>query len=411
MLESSPPTSPRKITVAGIIIGLILILFLGAASTRYLAVRILPPDIGNAWAPLVVHSENNRHCYDDGGSSGYCEGESLTKSTIAGYLTREALPTTTAVFSCKTGDIFQVTKDTDRCQSATPYRLGYTFTNAEDVPDQPAVKFTACHTSEGTRLAINGACNQSEKPEELGYAAPAGESYYDLCLAVKQACEIADLSDLCEGTLLSKCGDTSSVSPEPSISPNPSQTITPSPSPDTSISPPPAISPSPSPALPMNHLIFVTNDPYKVGPDGFIGFSGANSICQQEAASRGIYGNFKAILSDSQTDARDRIYIGGTVKNLEGEVVADNAADLWKGSVQAPVRYIVYGSDNNVYSWTGTNEYGAKDGHPDTTYCQDWSARSPDFVRAGNNIKSDGAWIGGRYIGCSARFPLYCISQ
>jgi hypothetical protein len=160
------------------------------------------------------------------------------------------------------------------------------------------------------------------------------------------------------------------------------------------------------------HIAFVTRSFYVIGADESVppkdahvwGGIGAADYLINEAASDAGYltswnstdTTWKAIISTSNQNARDRFEVLGPIYNTIGELVATDATDLWDGSLRAPIQYTESGmfAFNILGVLTGTNQYGAWSGNS----ADDWSdptavgtagvldATNSDWVSAGNAL-------------------------
>jgi hypothetical protein len=123
---------------------------------------------------------------------------------------------------------------------------------------------------------------------------------------------------------------------------------------------------------------------------GLTGIAAGNHICQARASAAGFANaaHFKAWLSDSTIDARDRITSDGPWVRLDGVKVADNKADLIDGKLFTAISM----TETNVYggylAFTGTYNTGTKA----FSHCSNWtsSVSTDDGYRglasdAGNN--------------------------
>ncbi len=128
-----------------------------------------------------------------------------------------------------------------------------------------------------------------------------------------------------------------------------------------------------------------------------------------EAEAAGLGGKWIAWLSDSTTDAKDRIpdtTIG--YYRLDGVKIADNKANLTNGNIDKPIKVdenkstITFG----LYVWTGTDEYGRK--HSDT--CSDWTNPNSD-ARVGDLSSSLYWWTNRRTEDCFYQYRLYCFEN
>ncbi|MFB6352042.1 MAG: hypothetical protein ABEN55_00770 [Bradymonadaceae bacterium] len=166
------------------------------------------------------------------------------------------------------------------------------------------------------------------------------------------------------------------------------------------------------------HRVFVTSVKY-TGDLG--GLEGADKKCARRASGAGASGSWKAVLSDSNRAARDRLDIGAAIVRWDGDKVADGASDLWDGSLANPIAISEQNGTVRDRVWTGTNGDGSRDGSNQLDggeYCQDWSAveRCTGVVcrqivgEAGRSGRSDAGWIFGTPDpGCREKHSLYCI--
>ncbi|MEM9345952.1 MAG: PEP-CTERM sorting domain-containing protein [Planctomycetota bacterium] len=95
-------------------------------------------------------------------------------------------------------------------------------------------------------------------------------------------------------------------------------------------------------------------------------------------------------VSPETLNARDHAVVSGLVYNLNGAKVADDAADMWDGSIDNPINY---DEDGDVFAvsgqarfvWTGSLSDGtAHPAHP--------LGNSGEALR-GNVLDSDGGWL------------------
>ena len=104
----------------------------------------------------------------------------------------------------------------------------------------------------------------------------------------------------------------------------------------------------------------------------FSGLEGADAICQSTAASVSLAGTYKAILTDGNTDAVDRIKIDMPVLNIEGDLLA-SANIFWSKDHLAPILYNERGEiqpPGQAMAWTGSNNDGRKKGEE---HCNNWT--------------------------------------
>ncbi len=144
------------------------------------------------------------------------------------------------------------------------------------------------------------------------------------------------------------------------------------------------------------------------------GLAAADAFCNNEAQTAGLSGNYKAWLSDDATSASSRFsHSAGRYQMVNGDVVADNWADLTDGNLDQRISRDQHGNirgdAGNCYSrvWTGTNTDGTATGNN----CNDWTSPIGGGT-AGESDSAFAAWtndVSGQ--GCGLRCPLYCFEQ
>ena len=168
--------------------------------------------------------------------------------------------------------------------------------------------------------------------------------------------------------------------------------------------------------------MFITSTAY-TGNLG--GLSGADNACQARANAAGLGGTWKAILSSSTVNAKDRIgYNWDGIMNLYGTVLyfnprssRPNITDIsgfFSGNSMIDYSNGLTKEDKTfaptTYTWTGTLIGG-------TVYsgytCNDWTDGSTSYSGAnGNdNAASVGGWIKWGTYACNNTRALYCIEQ
>ena len=156
--------------------------------------------------------------------------------------------------------------------------------------------------------------------------------------------------------------------------------------------------------------VFVSSDSFT---GGFGGLAAADATCQSlgTAAVPGS-GPWVAWLSDSATDAKDRIPqpsgTGSYVRaGFPGIVIADDLADLTDGSLDNQVGD--FDEDGNPVAgnpWTGTES----DGTVGTETCLDWtSSQNSDAGVVGNRLSIDANWTNDFLLACDQPRHLYCF--
>lgn len=166
------------------------------------------------------------------------------------------------------------------------------------------------------------------------------------------------------------------------------------------------------------HRIFVTSTMHN---GDFNGYAGACAECAARAAAAGLQLTYKAILSDSYGDARDRIQLHdgellifeNTGSGLTARLVLSSASDLWSGgTLVGPIRFDETGTyvGLNQRAWTGTIPNGTVALFED---CSDWTDGIGDFsARVGNTSANNSQWVSyPSSDSCDGVRRLYCISQ
>ncbi|HYV36613.1 MAG TPA: PEP-CTERM sorting domain-containing protein [Gemmataceae bacterium] len=149
-------------------------------------------------------------------------------------------------------------------------------------------------------------------------------------------------------------------------------------------------------------------------PD-FGGLAAADWVVTSAASDAGLIDNWdgetllwKALLSIAGQNAVDRIPITGPVYNLAGQRLANNSADLWDGSLAAPVRYTEYGIaiSGNTHVWTGTNTAGNANGLD----LGGWLNPGAPVGLVGDATFADSRWLGNSNLAGTQTAHLYAIS-
>ena len=150
------------------------------------------------------------------------------------------------------------------------------------------------------------------------------------------------------------------------------------------------------------------------GAGGNSGLAAGDAICRARAAAAGLANadRFKAWLSDSTTNAKDRITSDGPWVRLDGVPIAENKADLLDGSLFTSINLTETGLYYGNYGvWSGTTDNGVKT--PNT--CNDWTDGSSGFMGSFGVAPNAGpGWSSGWSNGTSCNqsvFMLRCIED
>lgn len=162
--------------------------------------------------------------------------------------------------------------------------------------------------------------------------------------------------------------------------------------------------------------IFVTSETYHGGE--FDGLEGADTRCRSMALKARLPDalNYKALLSDAEVDARDRLYASpGPYRLVNGLRVADSFAALINEPLLHPVDTTELGTKAYPGVWTGTVLGGTA--APGEVHCEGWHSNSfLDHGSYGETMYVGAEWL---YVenpvvnptDCAALLGLYCLEQ
>jgi len=165
------------------------------------------------------------------------------------------------------------------------------------------------------------------------------------------------------------------------------------------------------PALPSHKssgkIVFVTSK----GHNGNFGgdLTEADAFCQMRADAATLPGTYTAWLSNSTTDAIDRITEGARVR-VDGVRIANSIADLTDNELFSSINVTEEGKYlGNAYVWTGTSA----DGAALANRCNDWTSNGNSvFGRVGRASAANRQWSDDyRNYSCSMSLNLYCFQD
>ena len=159
------------------------------------------------------------------------------------------------------------------------------------------------------------------------------------------------------------------------------------------------------------HIVFTSSTTF-TGSLG--GLSGADTQCQSLALAEGLpdHLSYKAILSDSTNNAKDRLGVHMAIHNVLGETVALNADGLWGGSLLVELRRAEDGTMlSSDRAWSNTLPDGTKRHTATSNTCMDWTSTS-GTGSLGDITSNSNNWIdfSGSHT-CSNSRRLYCIGN
>jgi hypothetical protein len=175
------------------------------------------------------------------------------------------------------------------------------------------------------------------------------------------------------------------------------------------------------------HILFATAAQYRTTTSTLIpppaarfhGIAGADYQVSSAAFNSEIPGSggwtgdiptYRAILSISGDNARDRLSVSGPILNMHGTQLATSHADLFDGSLAAPVAYDEFGNliTSNFDVWTGCSSIGASAGQA----CGSWNNVSSATTGRIGSAQDTNSWLS-KDIGkpCNASARLYALSN
>jgi hypothetical protein len=160
---------------------------------------------------------------------------------------------------------------------------------------------------------------------------------------------------------------------------------------------------SPADATEVPNYAFVTAAAASVG---FETLEAADEICGTAAGAVPLPGHFRAWLSTSATDARDRLQGARGWIRTDGSPFADTVGDITAGRIFNPLSLDEHGTRTSGLVVTGT----AVDGRGDATLdCGDWNDTAQATAIAGTTDGTTGVWTSFTTIPCSREARLYCF--
>ncbi len=128
------------------------------------------------------------------------------------------------------------------------------------------------------------------------------------------------------------------------------------------------------------------------------------------ATAAGLPGTWRALLSTTAVNARDRIhYRWDRLETMDGRLIATSSADLWDGTIGNPINRTERNEAiAHAWVWTGTAASGIHN-----TSCINWTSRAGlDTGGRGDNRHTTHDWV--NVVGmhdCGSYAALYCIEQ
>jgi hypothetical protein len=155
------------------------------------------------------------------------------------------------------------------------------------------------------------------------------------------------------------------------------------------------------------HLVFVTRDFRDATSPNIADY---NAFVQAQANLNpdlaGI--SWKAIASTETVDARNNALISAPVYNLAGVNIASGFADIWDGSINAPILRDQFMNGAAAGPWTGTDPAGLR--FANLRFVLGSSDSSP-FPVYGNHSTTNSTWIEQGANAEDRLRPLYALSE
>jgi hypothetical protein len=163
-------------------------------------------------------------------------------------------------------------------------------------------------------------------------------------------------------------------------------------------------------------VVFITSNTIS---GAHAGLTGADALCQAEAAAADLPGSYRAWLSDTKTGPKSRFgkSLGRPYFRLDGVKIAANWDVLVSNGPAVPISVTALGEtlagqtvcvDDVV--WTGTGPDGLPSGD---MFCAEWTNPDSDMsVVVGSALTApSAAWTNCGTLSCGAQARLYCFEQ
>jgi len=153
----------------------------------------------------------------------------------------------------------------------------------------------------------------------------------------------------------------------------------------------------------LPNYAFVTSAPVSIRLQSL---DAADEICASLAAAVPLSGQFRAWLSTSMTDARDRLENARGWIRPDGSPFADTLDDLTQGRIFNTLSLDEHGLPVSGVVVTGTD----RDGHADAANdCDDWSATATTSATVGTTAGTTNVWTQIDEVACDQEARLYCF--
>ncbi|MEL6178453.1 MAG: hypothetical protein AAFS10_05845 [Myxococcota bacterium] len=155
------------------------------------------------------------------------------------------------------------------------------------------------------------------------------------------------------------------------------------------------------------YAAFVSNASYQ-GDLG--GLTHADALCNDEAKTAGLVGNYRALLSTQVHHARTRLSGEPTYVLVDGTELAHDLEDLFDHTIRTPLHLRAGGgavSPEVTAVWTASSGDGLRSSD---LACEDWTSNSTQHhTTTGDTQAADDAWLTASSSPCNAQAHLYCF--
>lgn len=145
----------------------------------------------------------------------------------------------------------------------------------------------------------------------------------------------------------------------------------------------------------------------------FGGLAGADRFCQSDAEEAGLTGIWKAFMSDSEHDAKDRIDDNWWVSCNNETKIAGSLSDLLDGELDHGVTMDLSGRvlpSQKVF--TGSTSAGVRTGGTFKNYCGNWGSQGPSpfsGAELGISGATNSTWAQSTFLPCTESRRIYCV--
>jgi hypothetical protein len=169
----------------------------------------------------------------------------------------------------------------------------------------------------------------------------------------------------------------------------------------------------------LSHTVFATSVDFSVNLlAGYTGhaaafanaYEGADYRCQYHASLASLPGIWRAIMSMSDINAKQKVAIRGTVYDRNGATVATSGTDFWDGTHASTINRTEANAviSGGAFALSGSDAFGVKMANN----CLDWSSTASGVgINLGYTDSATGSWLNMGLYGCAVTGRIYCVEQ